>query len=100
MEPINVSDPTLWDTFNKIFGPGGIPLLLVIGGLAWLVRSLIIRQKEKDAECQQQMKEAETRWETRFQQMRSDVKEGFGIVADLSKQVTLLVAKASDTRTL
>lgn len=99
MEPVNISDPTLWDTFAKIFGPGGIPLLLVVGGLAWVVRYLLVRLKEKDAECRTEMEKAEARWETRFQQMRSDVKEGFGIVAKLSEQVTILATRANGTKT-
>ena len=99
MEPVNISDPTLWATVYKIFGAGGIPLLLVCGGLSWLVRHYIHREKEKDAECQSAMEKAEARWETRFQQMRADVKEGFGIVAKLSEQVTILTAKVNGTRT-
>lgn len=99
MDPINISDPSLWDTFNKIFGPGGIPLLLVIGGLGWAVKSLMQRQKEKDSECQQEMDRQETRSETRFQQMRGDIKEAFGIVGILSEKVTVLVERTTNTRT-
>lgn len=93
MEPINVSDPTLWTTLNSIFGPAGLVLLLTNVG-AWYATHLIWKRlKEKDEGCQAEMEKAEARWEARFQQMRGDVKEGFGIVAKLTERVTLLNVK-------
>lgn len=99
MEPINVNDADLWKTLATIFGPGGLVLLLTNAG-AWYATWLIWKRlKEKDAECQTEMDKQETRSETRFQQMRSDIKEAFGIVGTLSERVTVLVERTANTRT-
>lgn len=64
-------------------------------------RECQLQMTDLRAECQTEMATAEARWEARFQQMRSDIKEAFGCVADLTKQVTLLAerTRATDTRT-
>lgn len=94
MDPINTNNPELWKTLASIFGPGGIALLLVFGVSVYFNRLQWVRLKEKDQECQTEMAAAESRWETRFQQMRGDVKEAFGIVAKLTEQTTLLAERA------
>lgn len=99
MDPVNVNNPDLWKSLGAIFGPGGLALLIAFAASLYFNRLLLARIKEKDDECHDQMTQAETRWETRFQQMRADVKEGFGIVAKLTEQVTLLGARANGTRT-
>lgn len=110
MDPVNVSNPDLWKSLGAIFGPGGLALLIALAAALYFNTLQWKRLKEKDDECQKQcekvmdaallaMKEAELRWETRFQQMRGDVKEGFGIVAKLTEQVTLIGARANGTRT-
>ncbi len=88
------SNPDLWKTLAAIFGPGGLVLLLTNGASLYFNKMLWTRLKEKDAECQDDMEKAEARWETRFQQMRSDVKEGFGVVGKLTEQVTILATKS------
>lgn len=101
MDPVNVNNPDLWKSLGAIFGPGGLALLLALGASLYFNRMQWNRLKEKDDECQKEMTAAETRWEARFQQMRSDVKEAFGIVAKLTENVTLLAerAKAMPTST-
>lgn len=99
MEPVNVSDPGLWKVVGEIFGPGGLALLLAFAASLYFNRMLWTRLKEKDDECRTEMTAAEVRWEARFQQMRADVKEGFGIVAKLTEQVTLIGARGNGTRT-
>lgn len=94
MDEIQVSNPALWTTLASIFGPGGL-VLLITNAAAWYGTYLIWgRLKEKDAECHGEMNEAELRWETRFQQMRGDVKEGFSVVARLTDQVTVLAERS------
>lgn len=98
MEEIQVSDPALWATLSAIFGPGGLVLLLTNAG-AWYATYLIWqRLKEKDAECATTMKTAEDRWESRFQEMRGDVKEGFAVVARMTEQVTILATRAQSPK--
>lgn len=92
--PTEALDPGWWSRMAEIFGPGGLVLLITNAAFGYLIWLFWNRLKEKDAECQKEMTQAETRWETRFQQMRSDVKEAFGIVAELTKQTTLLAERA------
>lgn len=99
MEPVNVSNPDLWNSLGAIFGPGGLALLIALAASLYFNRMLWTRLKEKDDECRTEMTAAESRWETRFQQMRADVKEGFSIVAKLTEQVTILAARANVTKT-
>lgn len=99
MDPVNINNPGLWDVLFKIFGAGGIPLLLGCGGLAWLVKQQNQRIKEKDEECRAEMDKAEARWDVRFQQMRTDIKEAFGHVGELTDQVTRLAERSTLTRT-
>lgn len=94
MEDINVSNPALWSQLGQIFGPGGVALLIGFAASLYFNRMLWTRLKEKDEECNKEMTEAETRWDTRFQQMRTDVKEGFAVVAKLTEQVTVLATRS------
>lgn len=110
MDTVNVNNPDLWRSLGAIFGPGGLALLLAFAAALYFNFMQWTRAKEQDKQCQEErekvlanagaaMKDAEARWETRFQQMRSDVKEGFGIVAKLTEQVTLLGVRGNGTRT-
>lgn len=94
MEDVQVNNPQLWTTLAGIFGPGGLVLLLTNAAAGWFIKMQWARLKEKDDECHTEMVEAEARWETRFQQMRTDVKEGFAVVGKLTEQITTLVARA------
>lgn len=94
MDNVNVNNPDLWKTLATIFGPGGLALLLVFGVSVYFNRLQWVRLKEKDTECQDEMTKMQALWETRFQQMRGDVKEAFGIVAKLTEQTTLLAERA------
>lgn len=106
MEPINVNDPTLWDMLFKIFGAGGIPLLLIAAGEGWAIKILLEKIDKKDAdikakdeECQKELATAQAGWTERFNQMRADIKEAFGIVGTLSEKVTILAERAANMRT-
>ena len=90
MDPVNVNNPDLWRSLGAIFGPGGIPLLIGMAASMYFNLLQWRRAKEDKDECAKAVTESETRWEARFQQMRADVKEGFGIVAKLTEQVTIL----------
>lgn len=89
---------------NTALGAVGFVSIITLGaGLAvsvagnWLMWQ---RLNEKDEGCRKEMGEAESRWEVRFQQMRSDIKEAFGVVGELTKQVTLLAERSrTNTRT-
>lgn len=94
MQEVQVSNPDLWKTLAGIFGPGGLVLLLTNGASLYFNKMQWARLKEKDEECHGQMNEAEARWETRFQQMRGDVKEGFAVVGKLTEQVTVLAERS------
>ena len=99
MDPVNVNNPDLWKSLGAIFGPGGLALLLALGASLYFNRMQWTRLKEKDEECAKDMTAAETRWETRFQQMRTDIKEAFGLVAKLTEQTTLLAERAKSIPT-
>jgi hypothetical protein len=84
---------------STIFGPGGVVLLIKRrGGLRGLPH---VQPTEREG---RRMSEGNGRGgialEVRFQQMRSDIKEAFGFVGELTKQVTLLAERSrTNTRT-
>lgn len=95
--PEQALDPGWWRSMADIFGPGGV-VLLITNSASWYGLWLFWKRlKEKDEECTTEMSQAEARWETRFQQLRSDVKEAFGIVAKLTENVTILAERARTT---
>ena len=97
--PTEALDPGWWSRMAEIFGSGGLVLLITNAAFGYLIYLMWKRLKEKDTECQTEMLNAESRWEVRFQQLRSDVKEAFGIVGELTKQTTLLAERSVSTRT-
>lgn len=106
MEDIQVSNPALWTTLAGLFGPAGVVLLLTNAGFAYGIRIMWVRLKEKDEECQKELATAaaaalaaktadQEAWRERATQMRDDIKEAFRAVGELSKQVTILVDRAT-----
>lgn len=94
---------------NESLGPVGFVAIVSLGsGLAvsvfanWLMWQ---RLKEKDIECQTEMEKTRVRWSSVFEAeakqtdkqmegMREDRNDAFKTVAELTKQVTILVEQA------
>ncbi len=98
MDP-NINDPALWRALKEIFGPGGIALLIAFGASLYFNRMQWLRATEKDATCQKEKDSAEERFQKSRSETRDDVKQAFGQVAELTKQVTLLAERTTSTRT-
>lgn len=83
---------------NAALGPVGFVAILTLGaGIVvsvfsnWFMWQRLI---EREKECQAEKKEMQQIHAERSEQLRMDNKEAFGMVAELTKQVTILAERA------